>query len=270
MIRVGIVDDEPHARAALRILCARRRGVEVAVECRDGAEALEVLRWTTVDLLLLDIQMPGVDGFGVLHALGARMPPTVFVTAFDEYALRAFEVGAVDYVLKPFDERRFLAAFDRACARVAERRGARWARRLLAATPERAMPAAPQPERLAIPVSSSSASSSGSSPGSSRIVFVPFDDIDWIEAADQYVIVHAGEKAHLLRESLQRLARRLPPHRFAQIHRSHLVNLAKIQEVTRLTKGDAQVTLANGRQLRLSRRFRHALRPMLTGLRAQG
>lgn len=243
-LRVAIVDDEAHARAAIRILLGRRDGIEVIAECRNGAEAVEVLQWMTVDLLLLDVQMPGLDGFGVLHTIGPdKIPPTVFVTAFDSYAVQAFEVGAIDYVLKPFDESRFLAAFDRARKRIAETRTAQWARRLLASTAGRAGVPPPQLPRLPVTVGH-------------RIVFVNFDEIDWIQAADQYVILHVGEKEYLLRESLQHLARRLPRDRFAQIHRSHLVNVAKVKEVTRLQKGDAEVTLASGQRLRLSRRYR--------------
>jgi two-component system, LytTR family, response regulator len=252
MLRVAIVDDEPHARAAIRILLQRRRDVEVVAECRNGAEAVEVLQWTRVDLLLLDVQMPGLDGFGVLHALGPdKVPPTVFVTAFDDYALKAFEVDAIDYVLKPFDETRFLGAFDRARRRIDESRTAKWARRLLAATPASAgHAAAAQLSRIAVPVGN-------------RVTFVNFEDIDWLQAADQYVILHVGAKEYLLRESLQRLAARLPRQQFAQIHRSHAVNVARVREITRLAKGDAQITLADGRQLRMSRRYRKGLRVAL-------
>ena len=152
---------------------------------------------------------------------------------------------------KPFDDVRFLAAFDRARRRIDERRSAEWAQRLVAATPDRGgSAAAPQLPRLAVPVRD-------------RVVFVDFDDIDWIQAADQYVIVHAGAKQYLLRESLRRLARRLPPEQFARIHRSHVVNLSRIPEVKRLANGDARVTLAHGLALRLSRRYRADLRPVL-------
>jgi len=246
-LRVAIVDDEAHARAAIRILLSRRDDVEIVAECRNGIEAVETLQWMSVDLLLLDVQMPGLDGFGVLHALGAdKVPPTVFVTAFDTYALRAFEVDAVDYVLKPFDETRFLASFDRARRRIDERRSARWAKRVLAATIDRSVTKPPILPRLPVPVGD-------------RVIFVNFDDIDWIQAADQYVIVHAGAKEYLLRESLERLAGRLPRDRFARIHRSHLINMAKVREVRRLRNGDAEVTLASGSQLRVSRRYRRNL-----------
>src|SRR5262245_44670294 len=254
-LRVAIVDDEEHAREAIRILLKRRDDVEVVAECRNGAEALEVLQWMTVDLLLLDVQMPSVDGFGVIHAVGPeRLPPTVFVTAFDEYALRAFEVGAVDYVLKPFDEGRFLAAFDRARRRADERRTAQWAKRLLAATADRRQPGTPATlPRLPVP-------------SGKRVTFVTFDEIDWIQAADQYVVVHAGDKEHLLRESLERLEQKLPGERFVRIHRSHVVNVAKVREVARLAKGDAEVTLADGCRLRLSRRYRRRASRILPSL----
>jgi len=247
-LRVAIVDDEAHARAAIRILLERRGGVDIVAECRNGHEAVEVLQWVTVDLLLLDIQMPGLDGFGVLKAVGAdKVPPTIFVTAFDEYAIRAFDVEALDYVLKPFDEARFLAAFERARMRIDERRAARWARRFLASAPgdPGVTPAQPQP-RLPVSVGD-------------RVVFLGFEEIDWIQAADPYVVVHAGAKEYLMRESLRHLSTRLPSDQFARIHRSHAVNLAKVREITRLGKGDAEVTLTGGHRLRCSRRYKRGL-----------
>jgi two-component system, LytTR family, response regulator len=251
MLRVAIVDDEAHARTALRLLLAKRADVEIVAECRNGSEAVEVLRWITVDLLLLDVQMPGLDGFGVLQALGAeRVPTTVFVTAFDRYALRAFEVEAVDYLLKPFDEARFYAAFDRARRRVQERRGAEWALRLIAATRRSATTAATsQLPRLPIPVGT-------------RVLFVDFNQIDWIEACDQYVTIHVGSKEHLLRESLQRLAAKLPSGHFARIHRSHIVNLARVREVVWLRSGDGEVALDDGHKLRVSRRYADRLKEL--------
>jgi len=249
-MRVAIIDDEAHARAAIRILLASQPDVEIVAECRSGIEAVEVLRWMTVDLLLLDVQMPEMDGFDVIRALGPdKAPPTVFITAYDEYAIRAFEVGVVDYVLKPFDEARFLAAFDRARRRITETKTVGWTLQLVAVMPQLAAAGASPPaqvSRLPVPVGH-------------QIAFVDFDDIDWIQAADQYVLVHVGEKEYLLRESLQRLAVRLPAERFAQIHRCHIVNVAKVRAIRRLHKGDAQVTLADGRQLRLSRRYRKSL-----------
>jgi len=248
-LRVAVVDDEEPARAALRVLLSRRSDVEVVAECRNGEEAVEVLGWLTVDLLLLDVQMPGFDGFQVVQAIGAeRMPPTIFVTAYDTYALRAFDVQAIDYVLKPFDEPRLFAAVDRAARRIADRRTAEWARALVDATKDR-HPAPPVLQRSRLPV-----------PVGDRILFVPFEEIDWIEAEDQYVTLHTGKTSLLMRQPLHALLARLPPGRFAQIHRSHAVNVSRIKEVVRLGKGDAQVILTGGQPLRLSRRFRDDLR----------
>lgn len=250
-LAVAIVDDEVNARAAIRVLLTRCGDVEIVAECRDGVEAVEFLNWATVDLLFLDIQMPGLDGFGVIAALPIeRVPPTVFVTAYDAYAIRAFEVEALDYLLKPFDERRFFAAFSRARQRIDERRTSSWARELLAATHRAPSPPPSTPARLPVVQGG-------------RIVFVEFQHIDWIEAADQYVILHVGAKEYLLREALHRLAARLPRDVFAQIHRSHVVNLAKVREIVRRDKGDATVVLTSGRQLRLSRRYRDAIRGLL-------
>jgi two-component system LytT family response regulator len=246
--RVAIVDDEEPARAALRVLLSRRQDIEIAAECRNGEEAVEVLGWVAIDLLLLDVQMPGLDGFQVVQAVGAEhMPPTIFVTAYDSYALRAFDVQAIDYVLKPFDEPRLFAAIDRATRRIADRKTAEWARTLLETTRPRPAPAPAQRSRLPVPAGD-------------RILFVPFDEIDWIEAEDQYVMLHTGKKALMLRQPLHALLAKLPPGRFAQIHRSHAVNVSRIKEVVRLAKGDAQVILAGGQPLRLSRRFREDLR----------
>ena len=248
-LRVAIVDDEAPARAALRVLLAERDDVEIVEECRNGREAVDAIRRASLDLVLLDIAMPGLDGFGVIGEIGTdRMPLTMFITAHDEHALRAFETDAIDYILKPFDRARFFAAFDRAVRRISERRTAEWAQRLsnlLGRRVPQPMPSVPM--KLPVPVGD-------------RVLFVPIDDIDWIEAADQYVILHAGAKEFTLRQTIQSVMLMLPPRKFAQIHRSHAVNLSRVSEVVKLGKGDAQVVLTTGRELRLSRRFRDRLR----------
>lgn len=248
--RVAVVDDEPHARTAIRLLLSRHPEVEVVAECENGMEAAEVLRWISVDLLFLDVQMPGMNGFDVIRKLAGRVPPTVFVTAYDKYALQAFEVQALDYLLKPFDEERFVAAFMRARERIRERRTTEWARQLLQTTNAASGPPLVAHRRL--PVEQGH-----------RIIFVDFDAIEWIEAADQYVILHVGPKEHLLRESLHRLMEKLPSDLFAQIHRSHAVNTSKVREVVKGDRGDGSVVLTSGRTLRLSRRYRDVLRQNL-------
>ncbi len=248
-LRVAIVDDEAPARAALRVLLAERDDVEIVEECRNGQDAVDAIRRTSIDLVLLDIEMPGLDGFAVIEEIGPeRMPLTMFITAHEEHALRAFEADAIDYILKPFDRTRFFAAFDRAVRRITERRTAEWAGRLTALLGRRvpAATAAP-PARFPVPVGD-------------RVVFVPIDDIEWIEASDQYVILHAGRKEFTIRQTIQSVMQKLPPRRFAQIHRSHAVNLARVSEVLKLGKGDAQVIMSSGTELRLSRRFRDRLR----------
>jgi two-component system, LytTR family, response regulator len=246
-LRVAIADDEAPAREALRILLGERDEVEIVEECKNGRETVDAIRRTPIDLLLLDIAMPGLDGFDVIEEIGpSAMPLTVFVTAHDEYALRAFEADAIDYILKPFDRTRFFAAFDRAARRLAERRTAEWARRLSDFVGRRS-PALAAAVRFPVTVGD-------------RIVFVPVDEIEWIEAADQYVVLHVGRHEYTLRQTIQSVLLKLPPRKFAQIHRSHAVNVARIKEVQKLGKGDAQVVLNSGLELRLSRRYRDRLR----------
>jgi two-component system LytT family response regulator len=251
-MRVAIVDDEAPARAALRVLLSERTDVEVVAECPNGVEAVDLIRQVPLDLVLLDVQMPGLDGFEVVGAVGAdEMPPTVFVTAYDAYAVRAFEVQAIDFVLKPFDRSRFHSALDRAVRRITEQQTADWARRLgqvLDQRPRTSIEAATT--RLSIPLGE-------------RIAFVEVDHIDWIAAAGQSVVLHVGPSEYTLRQTLHALLARLPERSFAQIHRSHAVNVKRVKELLRLGKGDAQVVLDSGERLRLSRRYRDQLRIQL-------
>jgi two-component system, LytTR family, response regulator len=252
MIRVAIVDDEAPARSALRILLAERLDFEVVAECRNGADAVDLIRKVPLDLVLLDVQMPGLDGFGVVEAVGAtEMPPTVFVTAFDDYAVRAFEVQAIDYILKPFDGARFHAALDRAVHRMKEQRSVEWARRV-GEVMEQCSPGAHPAVGTRLPI-----------PIGERITFVDVNEIDWIAAAGQSVVLHVGALEYTLHQTLLVTLASLPSRTFVQIHRSHAVNLARVKELVRMGKGDAQVVLTTGQQLRLSRRYRERLRLQL-------
>lgn len=229
-IRTLIVDDEPPARANLRVLLRRDPDVEIVAECGSGAEALAEIRSKKPDLVFLDVQMPECDGFDVLELLGAELPPVIiFVTAYDQYALRAFEAGALDYLLKPFDN----ACFDRALARAKERIA-------------HASPAAKKLERFAI-------KSTG------QISFVNIAEIDWIEAADYYACLHVGAKPQLLRRSMAELEEDLDPTRFCRIHRSAIVNLERIQALELREDGEHEVLLTDGTRLRMSRRYRKEL-----------
>src|SRR5215470_13240631 len=233
-IRALIVDDEPLARSNVAVLLRAHPEVEITGECGSGAEALGELRISRPDLLFLDVQMPECDGFDVLEMLGGDLPPAViFVTAYDQYALRAFEAGALDYLLKPFDNARFEKALRRAKERVAHR----------ADSPRRL-------ERVAIK-------------NAGEVSFVKIADIDWIEAADYYACLHVGAKSHLLRRSLSELEEELDPLPFCRIHRSTIVNLDRVQSLKLNQEGEYDVLLRPGTVLRLSRRYRKQLQSRL-------
>jgi two-component system, LytTR family, response regulator len=230
-VRALIVDDEPLARDRIRDLLASDAEVEVAGECGDGVAAVEAIRALGPDLVFLDVQMPERGGFDVVAEIGTdRMPVVVFVTAYDDYALKAFEAHALDYILKPFDEARFRGALARAKAHVRAARGTR--PRFLT--------------RLMV--------KSGD-----RFVFVKDDEIDWIEADGNYVRLHATGGEHLLRETIRGLEARLDPERFLRIHRSTIVNLDRVREIHPLFHGEYRVVLSDGTKLTLSRGYRDRL-----------
>jgi two-component system LytT family response regulator len=234
-IRVLVVDDEPLARRNLTVLLGRDPDIRAIGECESGADALKEIRRTRPDLLFLDVQMPECDGFDVLELLGAELPPTiVFVTAHDEYALRAFEAGALDYLLKPFDDARFHRALNRAKERLTH---------YAELQPQRV-------ERLVV-------KSAG------RVVFLDAAEIDWIEAADYYACLHVGNATHLLRRTLSDLERDLDGGVFCRIHRSVIVNLHRIRGLELRDDGEYEVVLISGERLRLSRRFRKNLQDRL-------
>jgi two-component system, LytTR family, response regulator len=246
-VRALIVDDEPLARERIRALLAEEADVVVAGECANGDEAAAALRQRAADLVFLDVQMPGRNAFDVIRDVGpAHMPAVVFVTAYDQYAIQAFEVHAVDYLLKPFGAERFRDALQRARARVRDReRGSRLAPLLdeLAARP------AP-PERLEVR-------------SSARITFVRVDDVDYAEACGNYVLLHCGAERHLMRETMQALEARLDPRRFVRIHRSTVVNLDRVRELEPLFHGDFLVRLRDGTELTLSRTYRESVERVL-------
>jgi two-component system LytT family response regulator len=229
-IRAVIVDDEPLARSNLKVLLGRDAGIEIVSECGSGMEALVEIRKKKPELVFLDVQMPECDGFDVLEQLGAEMPAAlVFVTAYDQYALRAFEAGALDYLLKPFDNARFERAVERAKERIAHGKGA----------PRKI-------ERLAI-------KSAG------EVLFLKISEIDWIEAADYYVCLHVGAKTHLLRRSMAEVEQELGQAAFCRIHRSAILNLERVRRLEIGEDGGTDVVLTNGAKLRLSRRYRKEL-----------
>lgn len=242
-IRTLIVDDEPVARRRLRRLLRPERDVEIVGECADGATAVDTIRTMAPDLVLLDVQMPELDGFHVLRALGqARMPDVIFVTAHDRYAVRAFEVHALDYLLKPVNADRLGRALERARARLTARQQGPVDPRLLALLQDLA---AERRYLTRLPVKSEG-----------RVLVVDLADVDWIGAADNYVTLHAGSREYLLRDTMGRLERELDPEQFVRIHRSAIVRLDRIRELVSDFHGDFEVVLRDGARLTLSRSYR--------------
>jgi two-component system, LytTR family, response regulator len=251
--RVLVVDDEPLARERVRKLLEQEPAVECIGECADGASAVETIRQQKPDLVFLDVQMPELDGFGVIGEIGgAKMPAVIFVTAHDQFALKAFEVHAVDYLLKPFDRQRFQTALHRALDHLQRRQSGdlneRLGALLASVRPESAAPK--YADRFAI-----------KSPG--RVMFVKVDDIDWIKAADNYVALHVGAEEHLHRETLAAIETQLAPTKFIRISRSIIVNVDRIQELQPLFHGEYSVILRDGTRLTLSRGYREKLDQLL-------
>jgi two-component system, LytTR family, response regulator len=245
-LRTIIVDDEPLARDRIRSLLAQEADVEVVAECADGAEAISTIREQRPDLVFLDIQMPVVDGMGVVRSIGAReMPMTVFVTAFDRYALQAFEAHAVDYLLKPFDQRRFRETLER-IRRLAARDGAGVVERKLDQLLQALVPAASFLERFVVRTGA-------------RIVIVPAQEVDWIAAEGNYVRLHVAKRSYLVRDTMAGLEEKLDPTRFVRIHRSTIVKVAAIAELESVFQGEYLVILRDGTRLTSSRAYRQRL-----------
>jgi len=248
-VRTLIVDDEPLARERLMQWLRQEPELELLGECADGRAAVEAIRREKPALLFLDVQMPELDGFGVLSALGTEpLPAVVFVTAYDQFAVKAFEAHAVDYLLKPFDHERLRTALRRALARIQQAQAGALQEQLAALLADW-KPETKCSDRLAI-------KSDG------RVVLVRLADIDWIEAADNYATIHTGGEEHLLRETMQSLEDRLPSKQFLRISRSAIVNVERIKELQPLFYGEYAVFLRNGTKLTLSRSYRDKLREL--------
>jgi two-component system LytT family response regulator len=251
-LRVLLVDDEPLVREGLRDFLGEEQDVIIAGECSNGAEALHFLEAHEVDVVFLDVQMPELDGLGVARVLLREgRPAIVFVTAFSEHAIRAFELNAIDYLLKPFDRERFHAAVDRVRIRLGSGKQEELARRLAAVLGELQRERS-YADRVLV-------KSDG------RLRFVAVEDLDWVEAADNYVRLHAGNQRHLVRETIRSFQARLDPARFARIHRSAIVNLSRIRELQPTFNGEYTVLLTSGAKLTLSRTYRDAVRARLGG-----
>lgn len=251
-IRALIVDDEPLAREKIRTLLERDVEVEVVGECGDGRTAAAAIIESDPDLVFLDVQMPEMDGFAALEALGGRSAAViVFVTAYDEYALKAFEVHALDYLLKPFDRERFLSALERAKKRVRADREEGLNDRIEKLLEDlRVGDKGRWLEQLVV-------KSRG------RIFFVPTEEIDRVTAAGNYVELHVAGESHLIRGTMKGLERRLDPSRFARVHRSHIVNIRRIREIHPWFNGDYRIVLEGGDEVTTGPAYRDTLRQLL-------
>jgi two-component system LytT family response regulator len=256
-LRVIIVDDEPLARERLHDLLALESDIDIIGECADGRQAISAIRELAPDLVFLDVQMPELDGFGVLEELGPETTPVVvFVTAYDQYALRAFEVHALDYLLKPFDRDRFRKAIARARQLISGDDTDAFRSRVIQLLSEiHVTPRTDTPQHLARMMVRTGG----------RVYFVRAADVDWIEAAGNYVRLHTGAESHVIRDSLSALETKLDPASFARIHRSTMVNLERVKQLEPLFHGDYTVVLHDGTRLTLSRFYRDAVETKLGG-----
>jgi len=257
-IRTVIVDDEPAARRGVRLLLERDGGVDIVGEASGGAEAAELIAREKPELAFLDVQMPGCDGFQALVRAGiANAPAVIFVTAYDEHALRAFEVNAVDYLLKPYDDARFAAALQRAKDEVRRRQADTVNTRLhqllnyLQSVPA---PAAAPTENASDRILLKS---------SGEIFFLKAEEIDWIEAEGDYMKFHVSGRTHLMRETMARLEARLDPKRFIRIHRSTIVNIDRLRKLSPSFAGEYAVILHDGTKLKLSRGYHERIASLL-------
>ena len=253
-MRVLVVDDEPLAREKIRGMVAGDPDIRVVGECANGAEAVEAVQSLRPDLILLDVQMPEVGGFDVLEALkGEEIPPVIFITAYDHYAVRAFEYHALDYLLKPFDRERFQAAIDRAKRQIRREgnggNGNGMDARILALL-EQMHGQQRYSERIVVKTGG-------------RVFFLNTDEIDWIEAEGNYVSIHTGKKAYLLRETISNFETQLDPRQFVRIHRSSIVRLDRVKELQPWSHGEYHVILEDGTRLTLSRSYREKLQAAL-------
>ena len=249
-IKVLVVDDEPLARERLTSLLSQEPAIELVSPARDGEEAITAIHDESPDLVFLDVQMPQMNGFDVIDAVGTdKMPLVIFVTAYDQHALKAFQVRALDYLLKPFDRERFGDALQRARKQLDREETGDLGRRLLALVKDLRRDQ-PRSDRLVV--------KSGG-----RLFFLRTDEIDWVEAAGNYVRLHVGPASHLLRETMNAIEGRLDPEKFFRIHRSRIVNMERIQELQPWLNGEYAVLLRTGTRLTLSRGYREKLQDRL-------
>lgn len=262
------MDDEALARKALRVMIADDPEMEVIGECRSGREAVTAIREHSPDIVFIDIQMPEMDGFQVIEEIGVKeMPVTVFVTAYDKYALRAFDAHALDYLLKPFDYDRFGNALQRAKTQVRQQKLGEMGESFLAVLKDMR----PAPAESSVKKENGQPLEAGAKgpidrvviKSGGRIYFLKIEEIDWVEGAGDYLSLHAGNQTHLIRETMGNFHSKLNPKKFLRIHRSTIINIERVKEIRPLSKGEYVITLTNGVRLNSSRGYRQALQELL-------
>jgi len=251
VIRTIIADQDSSTRKQLRSLLSAEPGLEVVAECADGIQTVAAVQTYKPDLLLLDIHLPRTDGFEVLHSIpGYSRPSVIFMSALDQYATRAFEARALDYLLKPFEPQRVSAAIERARAELLNVRDRHLTHRLLDLLADAKAESKTQ-KRLAVRTGG-------------RVVLLVMDEIDWVEASGNYVKLQSGTESYLVREAISRIAERLDPAQFVRIHRSIIVNIKKIKELQPCNRGEYMVILKDGKELSCSRGYRDKLQQLIT------
>lgn len=258
-IQALIVDDEPLARRTIRDLLAEQSDIHVVGECSNGPDAVTFIQDNRLDLLFLDVQIPGLNGFETLARLEPeRIPAIIFVTAFDQYALKAFEVHALDYLLKPFSDQRFREAVQQAKAQIELKEISHVSQSLLNLLGERFQPESEQQNQ-----ERKSSLTRFMIKTRGRVIFIEASHVDWISADDYFIKLHAGEKTHLLRMSMNDLEKKLDPETFLRIHRSTIVNFDRVQELRQIAGGEYVVVLKTGTELKISRGRRTRLQQIL-------
>jgi len=251
MMRIVIADDEPLALKKLRLMLSNEPAVEVLAECHDGAQTVRAVTIHKPDLLMLDIRMPDLSGFEVLNRIPTQdMPMVIFTTAYDQHAVRAFEAHALDYLLKPFDQERLHRAVKRAEAELLKAPDREATHRVLTYISENLGKRSSMERRFVIKAGG-------------RVIFLSFDEIDWVEAAANYVRLSVGEHSYLLREGIGRIAERLDPAQFVRIHRSIIVNVQRIKALEPVNSGEYIVILKDGKELSCSRGYRTGLQQLI-------
>lgn len=250
-IRAIIIDDEPFARKGIKRELERDGTVEITAECANGSDAISAIKEQKPDLVFLDLQMPEIDGFGVVESIGVeKMPFVIFVTAFDQFALKAFEIHALDYILKPFDSERFQKTLQRAKKLIQQENINDLHSRLSGLLDEAKKNKGEFLERIVVK-------------NAGKIFFLSVEEIDWIEASDNYVRLHVGKESHLVHGTMNKLESKLNPEKFLRVHRSTIVNLSRIKELHPLFHGEYAILLQNGKEITSSRTYKNRLQKFL-------